>query len=135
LRRIRGAALDRLEKVEIPGARIGDRPAAFSGGMQRRLQIARRLVAGPRLVYMDEPTGGLQVGVQARLPDPLQGQMREPGLSALVVTHDLAVVRLPADRLMMMKDGRAVETGLTDRVPDDPRHPCTQLLVSSVLQG
>jgi putative phosphonate transport system ATP-binding protein len=60
--------------------------------------------------------------------------VRELGLSAIIVTHDLAVVRLLADRLMVMKDGRAVETGLTDQVLDDPQHPYTQLLVSSVLQ-
>ncbi|MFO7855639.1 MAG: phosphonate C-P lyase system protein PhnK [Paracoccaceae bacterium] len=132
---IRGAALDWLEKVEIPGDRIDDRPSAFSGGMQQRLQIARNLVTGPRLVYMDEPTGGLDVSVQARLLDLLRGLVRELGLSAVVVTHDLAVVRLLADRLMVMKDGRAVETGLTDQVLDDPQHPYTQLLVSSVLQG
>ncbi|MEE3099711.1 MAG: phosphonate metabolism protein PhnK, partial [Pseudomonadota bacterium] len=59
----------------------------------------------------------------------------ELGLSAVIVTHDLAVVRLLADRLMVMKDGRMVETGLTDQVLDDPQHPYTQLLVSSVLQA
>jgi putative phosphonate transport system ATP-binding protein len=59
--------------------------------------------------------------------------VRELGLSAIIVTHDLAVVRLLADRLMVMKDGRAVERGLTDQVLDDPQHPYTQLLVSSVL--
>ena len=132
--RIRAAALDWLEKVEIPAERIDDRPAAFSGGMQQRLQIARNLVTGPRLVHMDEPTGGLDVSVQARLLDLLRGLVRELGLSAVVVTHDLAVVRLLADRLLVMKGGRAVETGLTDQVLDDPQHPYTQLLVSSVLQ-
>jgi ABC-type phosphonate transport system, ATPase component len=61
--------------------------------------------------------------------------VRELGLSAVVVTHDLAVVRLLADRLMVMKDGRVVEQGLTDQVLDDPQHGYTQLLVSSVLQS
>lgn len=132
--RIRGAAADWLEKVEIDEERMDDRPAAFSGGMQQRLQIARNLVTGPRLVFMDEPTGGLDVSVQARLLDLIRGLVRELGLSAVIVTHDLAVVRLLADRLMVMKDGRVVETGLTDQVLDDPQHPYTQLLVSSVLQ-
>ena len=130
---IRGAALDWLGRVEIPGERIDDRPAAFSGGMQQRLQIARNLVTGPRLVFMDEPTGGLDVSVQARLLDMIRGLVRGLGLSAIVVTHDLAVVRLLADRLMVMKDGRVVEQGLTDQVLDDPQHGYTQLLVSSVL--
>ena len=132
---IRTAAIDWLGRVEIAADRIDDRPSAFSGGMQQRLQIARNLVTGPRLVFMDEPTGGLDVSVQARLLDLLRGLVREMGLSAIVVTHDLAVVRLLADRLLVMKDGRVVETGLTDQVLDDPRHPYTQLLVSSVLQA
>ena len=131
---IRRQAQDWLGRVEIDRARIDDRPRAFSGGMQQRLQIARNLVTGPRLVFMDEPTGGLDVSVQARLLDLLRGLVRRLGLSAVIVTHDLAVVRLLADRLMVMKDGRVVEHGLTDQVLDDPQHAYTQLLVSSVLQ-
>ena len=131
---IRGAAIDWLGRVEISEDRIDDRPRQFSGGMQQRLQIARNLVTGPRLVFMDEPTGGLDVSVQARLLDLLRGLVREMGLSAIIVTHDLAVVRLLAHRLMVMKDGYVVETGLTDQVLDDPQHGYTQLLVSSVLQ-
>lgn len=131
---IRATAADWLGRVEIDPTRIDDRPATFSGGMQQRLQIARNLVTQPRLVFMDEPTGGLDVSVQARLLDLLRGLVRRMGLSAIIVTHDLAVVRLLADRLMVMKDGRVVEQGLTDQVLDDPQHAYTQLLVSSVLQ-
>jgi len=131
--RIRAQAVDWLERVEIDAGRIDDRPTTFSGGMQQRLQIARNLVTGPRLVFMDEPTGGLDVSVQARLLDLLRGLVRDMGLSAIIVTHDLAVVRLLADRLMVMKSGRVVEQGLTDQVLDDPQHGYTQLLVSSVL--
>ncbi|MCD1626011.1 MAG: phosphonate C-P lyase system protein PhnK [Paracoccaceae bacterium] len=131
---IRAQALDWLDRVEIDADRIDDRPTAFSGGMQQRLQIARNLVTGPRLVFMDEPTGGLDVSVQARLLDLLRGLVREMGLSAVIVTHDLAVVRLLAHRLMVMKSGQVVEAGLTDQVLDDPQHGYTQLLVSSVLQ-
>jgi putative phosphonate transport system ATP-binding protein len=131
---IRAQAVDWLGRVEIDEDRIDDRPTAFSGGMQQRLQIARNLVTGPRLVFMDEPTGGLDVSVQARLLDLLRGLVRDMGLSVIIVTHDLAVVRLLADRLMVMKSGRVVEQGLTDQVLDDPQHAYTQLLVSSVLQ-
>jgi putative phosphonate transport system ATP-binding protein len=131
---IRATATDWLGRVEIAADRIDDRPRAFSGGMQQRLQIARNLVTGPRLVFMDEPTGGLDVSVQARLLDLLRGLVREMGLSVIIVTHDLAVVRLLADRLMVMKGGHVVEQGLTDQVLDDPQHAYTQLLVSSVLQ-
>ncbi len=132
---IRGEAQNWLAKVEIDLERIDDKPRTFSGGMQQRLQIARTLVTTPRLVFMDEPTGGLDVSVQARLLDLLRGLVRELGIAVIVVTHDLAVVRLLADRLMVMRRGEVVEHGLTDQVLDDPHHPYTQLLVSSVLQA
>ncbi|MEI5667214.1 phosphonate C-P lyase system protein PhnK [Bosea sp. CCNWLW174] len=131
--RIRETALDWLQRVEIAAGRIDDRPRQFSGGMQQRLQIARVLVSEPKLVFMDEPTGGLDVSVQARLLDLLRVLVRDLGLAAIIVTHDLAVARLLTDRLMVMKDGRVVEQGLTDQVLDDPQHAYTQLLTSAVL--
>jgi putative phosphonate transport system ATP-binding protein len=131
---IRAAAVDWLAKVEIEIERVDDTPLTFSGGMQQRLQIARNLVSHPRLVFMDEPTGSLDVSVQARLLDLLRGLCDELGLAAVVVTHDLGVARLLAHRLIVMQGGTVVETGLTDQVLDDPQHPYTQLLVSSVLQ-
>jgi putative phosphonate transport system ATP-binding protein len=130
---VRGRALDWLARVEIGEGRIDDLPETFSGGMQQRLQIARNLVTEPRLVLMDEPTGGLDVSVQARLLDLLRGLVEDLGLSAVIVTHDLAVARLLAHRLLVMRDGEVVESGLTDQVLDDPQHPYAQLLVSSVL--
>ena len=130
----RETATQWLERVEIDPARIDDRPSTFSGGMQQRLQIARNLVTAPRLVFMDEPTGGLDVSVQARLLDLLRGLVSELGLAVIIVTHDLAVVRMLADRMMVMRRGHVVETGLADQVLDDPSHEYTQLLVSSVLQ-
>lgn len=131
---VRRKALNWLEKVEIDAERIDDIPTTFSGGMQQRLQIARNLVTDPRLIFMDEPTSGLDVSVQARLLDLLKGLVTELDLSMVMVTHDLAVTRLLAHRLIVMKDGKAVESGLTDQVLDDPQHPYTQLLVSSILQ-
>ncbi len=131
---IRAEATGWMERVELDTGRIDSRPNTFSGGMQQRLQIARNLVSKPRLVLMDEPTGGLDVSVQARLLDLLRGLVRDLRIAAIVVTHDLAVVRLLADRLMVMRGGHVVETGLTDQVLDDPEHAYTQLLVSSVLQ-
>ena len=130
---IRQSASEWLERVEIGTDRIDDQPRAFSGGMRQRLQIARNLVTSPRLVFMDEPTGGLDVSVQARLLDLLRVLVRDLGLAAIIVTHDLAVARLLTDRLMVMKDGRVVEQGLTDQVLDDPHHAYTQLLTSAVL--
>jgi putative phosphonate transport system ATP-binding protein len=130
---IRGSAKEWLAAVEIDPARMDDLPSSFSGGMQQRLQIARNLVTHPAIVLMDEPTGGLDVSVQARLLDLIRRLVREAGVAAIVVTHDLGVARLLADRMLVMKQGSVVEAGLTDQLLDDPQHAYTQLLVSSVL--
>ena len=131
--RIRAQAIDWLGRVEIDAGRVDDPPSQFSGGMRQRLQIARNLVTGPRLVLMDEPTSGLDVSVQARLLDLIRRLSAELGLAVIIVTHDLAVARLLSHRIAVMRAGRVIETGLTDRVLDDPEHAYTQLLVSSVL--
>jgi putative phosphonate transport system ATP-binding protein len=131
--RLRGTAERWMGDVELDPARIDDAPATFSGGMQQRLQIARTLVTRPRLVFMDEPTGGLDVSVQARLLDLIRHLGRELNLALVLVTHDLAVARLLAQRLLVMRHGRVIESGLTDQILDDPQQPYTQLLVSSVL--
>ncbi|SKA27127.1 putative phosphonate transport system ATP-binding protein [Enhydrobacter aerosaccus] len=130
---IRRTASDWLERVEIDLARIDDSPTVYSGGMRQRLQIARNLVSNPRLVFMDEPTGGLDVSVQARLLDLLRGLVDRFHLSAILVTHDLGVARLLTHRLMVMQRGEVVEAGLTDQVLDDPQHAYTQMLVASIL--
>ena len=129
---IRDTAADWLERVEIEAGRIDDRPTGFSGGMRQRLQIARNLVTHPRLMFMDEPTGGLDVSVQARVLDLLRRLVSDMGLAVVIVTHDLAVARLLSQRMIVMKDGRVIEHGLTDRVLDDPHHAYTQLLVASI---
>ncbi|MBO6782119.1 MAG: phosphonate C-P lyase system protein PhnK [Alphaproteobacteria bacterium] len=131
---IRTEAETWMDRVELDLDRIDAAPRTFSGGMQQRLQIARNLVSGPRLVFMDEPTGGLDVSVQARLLDLLRELVRELRVAVVIVTHDLAVARLLSDRLMVMRDGTVVESGLTDQVLDDPQHEYSQLLVSSILQ-
>jgi putative phosphonate transport system ATP-binding protein len=131
--RIREAAQQWLARVEIDPTRIDETPRSFSGGMRQRLQIAKNLVTHPRLVFMDEPTGGLDVSVQARLLDLIRELVADLGLAAIIVTHDLAVARLLSHRMLVMKDGEVIEAGLTDRVLDDPAQAYTQLLVSSVL--
>ncbi len=122
-----------MRRVELDVARIDDAPASFSGGMRQRLQIARNLVSSPKLVLLDEPTSGLDVSVQSRLLDLLRDLVSRLQIAAIIVTHDLGVARLLAHRTLVMQAGRIVECGLTDRVLDDPRHPHTQLLVSSEL--
>lgn len=131
--KIRAAATEWLGQVEIPLDRIDGLPSTFSGGMQQRLQLARVLVTRPRLVLMDEPTGGLDVSVQAKLLDLIRSLVRTLHLSVILVTHDIGVVRLLAHRLMVMQNGQVVEQGLTDQVLDDPQHPYTQQLVSATL--
>ena len=86
------------------------------------------------MVVREERKGGREGRGKARLLESVRGMVRELGLSVIIVTKDLAVVRLLAHRLMVMKGGRVVEQGLTDQVLDDPQHAYTQLLVSSVLQ-
>ncbi len=130
---IRAMAARWLEAVEIDVDRLDDWPRTFSGGMLQRLQIAATLVTDPELVFMDEPTGGLDVSVQARILDLIRSLVRRLGLAVVIVTHDIGVARLLADRLIVMRRGCIVEHGLTDQVLDDPQHPYTQLLVASVL--
>ena len=132
---IREQAIDWLTQVEIDADRVDDMPRTFSGGMLQRLQIARTLVTHPRLVFMDEPTGSLDVSVQARLLDLMRSLVSRLKIAVVLVTHDIGVARLLAHRIMVMQRGRVVEQGLTDQVLDDPQHPYTQLLVSSVLQA
>ena len=124
--RLREEAAQWLQRVEIDPARIDDAPETFSGGMRQRLQIARNLVTRPRLVFMDEPTSGLDVSVQARLLDLLRQLTRTMQLAAVVVTHDLAVARLLAHRMVVMQGGRVVESRPdrpAARRPPTPLHP------------
>ncbi|MBD2464141.1 phosphonate C-P lyase system protein PhnK [Oscillatoria sp. FACHB-1407] len=130
---LRSVAAQWLHQVEITGDRMDMLPTTFSGGMQQRLQLARVLVTQPRLILMDEPTGGLDVSVQARLLDLMRSLVRNLHLSVVLVTHDIGVVRLLAHRLLVMQQGQVVEAGLTDQVLDDPQHPYTQQLVNATL--
>lgn len=132
---LRATAGHWLDEVEIGAERLDDTPSQFSGGMQQRLQIARNLVTRPRLVFMDEPTGGLDVSVQARFLDLTRRLVHDFGIAVIMVTHDLGVARLLAHRTLVMQQGGVVEAGLTDQILDDPQHPYTQLLVSSILQA
>jgi putative phosphonate transport system ATP-binding protein len=112
---------------------MDDLPGTFSGGMQQRVQIAKALVTNPDILFLDEVTTGLDLSVQARILDLILELRHESDVSMLVVTHDLGVIRLLASRTMVMKNGRVVETGLTDQILEDPQHAYTQQLVASAL--
>ena len=129
--RMRELSADYLRRTEVPVDRMDHLPAYFSGGMQQRVQIAKALANSPSLILLDELTTGLDISVQASVLDLVRHIQREYGLSAIVVSHDLGVIRLLADRTVVMKMGRVVEQGITDQVLEDPQHPYTQLLVSS----
>ncbi len=129
---IRERAAGLLGRMEVPVTRMDDFPAYFSGGMQQRVQIAKALANGPAVVLLDEMTSGLDVSVQAGVLDLIQEIQRDEGVAMVVVSHDLGVVRLLCERTMVMKNGRVVEAGLTDQILEDPHHPYTQLLVSSI---
>jgi putative phosphonate transport system ATP-binding protein len=102
--------------------------------MLQRLQIAKNLITSPNVIFMDEPTGGLDVSVQARVLDLIRSLVNELNLTVIIVSHDLAVIRLLADKMIVMKNGTVIESGLSDQVLEDPQQEYTQLLVSSVLQ-
>jgi len=129
--RARGEAL--LERTEVPGTRMDERPGRFSGGMQQRVQIARALVTDPPLLLLDEVTTGLDLSVQASILDLILEIQQERGTAMIVVTHDLGVIRLLAGRTLVMRHGRVIESGLTDQVLEDPQHRYTQRLVASAL--
>ncbi|MFB6296894.1 MAG: ATP-binding cassette domain-containing protein [Salinirussus sp.] len=122
-----------FEETEIPLDRMDDPTRTYSGGMQRRVQIARALATDPAVIVLDEPTTGLDVSVQARVLDTFRRVQREEGVAAVVVSHDLGVVRLLADRTLVMRHGRVIESGLTDRIMEDPHHEYTQTLINSVI--
>jgi putative phosphonate transport system ATP-binding protein len=131
--RIEGRAAELLEHVNIPRFRMKDAPRTFSGGMQQRVQIAKALSNNPPILLLDEVTTGLDLSVQANVLDLVKTLQRELGISMLIVSHDLAVIRMLADRAMVMLNGRVVEAGLTDQILEDPQHPYTQQLVHSLL--
>lgn len=123
-----------FKRVELPESRYKDFPKQYSGGMQQRVQIAKALVSEPSLILLDEPTGGLDVSVQARILDLIRSIARELKVAMIMVSHDMQVIRLLCERIIVMKHGRVIETGLTDRVIEDPRESYTQTLVHSTLQ-
>lgn len=126
-------AKELLEAVEILTSRMGEAPKNFSGGMQQRVQISKALANNPSLLLLDEVTTGLDLSVQAKVLDLIRKIKNQYGISILLVSHDLAVIRMLADRTVVMLDGRIIESGLTDQILEDPQHAYTQQLVHSLL--
>lgn len=122
-----------LEAVEILTSRMKEAPKNFSGGMQQRVQISKALASNPSLLLLDEVTTGLDLSVQARVLDLIRKIKAKYGISILLVSHDLAVIRMLADRTIVMLDGKIIESGLTDQILEDPQHAYTQQLVHSLL--
>ncbi|WP_026858589.1 ATP-binding cassette domain-containing protein [Jeotgalicoccus psychrophilus] len=122
-----------LEKVNISLDRKYEAPKNFSGGMQQRVQIAKALSNYPPILLLDEVTTGLDLSVQADVLELIKEIQRDMGVSMIVVSHDLAIIRMLCDRTMVMLDGEVIEHGITDQILEDPQHKYTQQLVYSIL--
>ncbi|MCL1885683.1 MAG: ATP-binding cassette domain-containing protein [Dehalococcoidia bacterium] len=126
-------AAELLAAVEIMTSRMSEAPRNFSGGMQQRVQISKALANNPALLLLDEVTTGLDLSVQAKVLDLIRKIKAKYGISILLVSHDLAVIRMLADRTIVMLDGKIVESGLTDQILEDPQDVYTQQLVHSLI--
>ena len=121
-----------LEVVGLGAQHARARPRTLSGGQRQRVAIARALAIEPDVLVLDEATSALDVSVQAQVLDVVARIRRERGLTVLMISHDLAVVRRVCDQTVVMRRGEIVERGETGPMLDDPQHPYTRLLIDSV---
>lgn len=128
---LKSEAVRLLDMVGLPASFGGYYPYQLSGGQARRVGVARALALSPKLIIADEPTAGLDVSVQGEVLNLMAQLQQELGVSFLIITHNLAVVRHTSDRMAIMYLGRFVETGPTDEIFAHPRHPYTHALLSA----
>ncbi|MDI3337172.1 ABC transporter ATP-binding protein [Defluviimonas aestuarii] len=131
VRNHRDKAAELLAEVGLPPEMATRYPHELSGGQARRVGVARALALKPALVIADEPTAGLDVSVQAEILNLMADLKDRHGLSYLIITHNLALVRHVADRIAVLYLGRLVETGPTRAIFAEPRHPYTQSLIAA----
>lgn len=129
---LRDRTLDIARQVGLPAELLGRFPHQLSGGQKARVGIARAIAPNPKLLVLDEPTSALDVSVQAVILQLLARLRAQMNISYLFVSHDLNVVRLLCDHILVMYMGKLVETGPTDAIFNRPQHPYTQALVSAI---
>jgi oligopeptide/dipeptide ABC transporter ATP-binding protein len=120
-----------LEHVGLDAGDAARYPANFSGGQRQRIAIARALILRPRLIVCDEAVSALDLSVQAKVLNLLQELQRELDLTYLFISHDMSVVRHVSDRVLVLYQGRVMESGTATEVCDDPRHPYTIRLLGA----